>query len=155
MLKDLFWYFQCRFVRKHQHHIIRTKLKPGWHDTDERILHACMSLLVEFVEKESSEKLNDSDEYKTMMEIYDWWVEERNNDLINLEYLYAQLPSREKIIASRDNNNTNKTIIYMFGERTPEEQEVIDQIHKLEQKIEDDENKMLMRLMSIRTWLWT
>lgn len=35
-----------------RHHIVHTGLKPGWHDVDELMFHACFALLGRFVEQE-------------------------------------------------------------------------------------------------------
>ena len=41
-------FFYFRFIEKH--HVIRTALKPGWHEYDEKMLHANFQLLVDYVE---------------------------------------------------------------------------------------------------------
>ena len=34
------WWFRYRFIPSHQYHIVRTRLKPGYHDPRSRILYA-------------------------------------------------------------------------------------------------------------------
>jgi hypothetical protein len=49
-IDDLWYFFHYRFINRI--HIVKTNLKPGWHDVDEVMFHACFSLLGRFVEKE-------------------------------------------------------------------------------------------------------
>ena len=81
-------------------HVVNIKtLKPGWHDTDERMLHACFQLLSDFVEKEwgitnhdgflDNVWIKDPDELvsiqnktnKKIFEMYVWWKQRPNRNL--------------------------------------------------------------------------
>ena len=50
MLSDVKYWVLNRTTRRF--HIVKTGLKPGYHDTDTRMLYACFSLLSDFVELE-------------------------------------------------------------------------------------------------------
>lgn len=52
-LNTLKWWFLHRFHPKYRFHVLKySKLKPGWHDVDERMLHACFDLFTSFIENE-------------------------------------------------------------------------------------------------------
>jgi len=51
MIKRLKWWFLHRFHPNHQYHIIRTGLKPGYHDPDKRITSAIFGITKEFFEQ--------------------------------------------------------------------------------------------------------
>jgi len=48
------WWLQHRLLNEHKYHLVDTKLPPGYYESDERMFHACFSILVDFVEKEQS-----------------------------------------------------------------------------------------------------
>jgi len=49
-LNNIWWWFLHRtFYRFHVHTL---SLKPGWHDADVKMLHACFDFFCDFVEKE-------------------------------------------------------------------------------------------------------
>lgn len=50
---DLPWWFKWRFQRKHQYHLLRTGLRPGYYDPDVRILWAVMAQVERFVADET------------------------------------------------------------------------------------------------------
>mgnify|MGYP001602085484 CR=1 FL=1 len=52
ILKDIKWWFYYRFHPSHRYNKVDTCLSPGYYDKDKLILHACFSLLVDFVEGE-------------------------------------------------------------------------------------------------------
>ena len=49
-LNDVIWWVKYRTMSKHNHHTVNTGLKPGYHGSDEILLHATMSVLVDYVE---------------------------------------------------------------------------------------------------------
>ena len=49
-LKDIKWWFFHRFHPSHQYHIIRTGLRPGYYDPEDRILFGVMNIAKEFIE---------------------------------------------------------------------------------------------------------
>lgn len=46
----IIWFFKYRFHPRHRYNIVRTDLKPGYHDLDSRMLHAVFALICEYVE---------------------------------------------------------------------------------------------------------
>jgi hypothetical protein len=62
-LEDLIWdvgsFYQkwlnyIRYRTTRRYHIVDTKLEPGYYESDERLLHASFSILVDFVEVEAA-----------------------------------------------------------------------------------------------------
>lgn len=49
-ISDFIWWFKYRLQKKHRHHLVDTKLKPGYHSEAEVLLNASMSILVDYVE---------------------------------------------------------------------------------------------------------
>lgn len=76
---DLWWWIKYRTT--HRFHFVKiTSLKPGWVDTDYRLLHASFTLLENYVEREKPFHIinwNDSDdsrEYANEIHaLYLWW----------------------------------------------------------------------------------
>lgn len=46
-IKNFIDFFKYRFIKKHQHHIIRTKLKPGYYDCAEKAGEALETIFLE------------------------------------------------------------------------------------------------------------
>lgn len=76
---DLLWWVKHRTTRRF--HVLHIRsLKPGWCDTDHRLLHASFTLLEDYVEREKPFKIiewNDSDESREFANeihsLYLWW----------------------------------------------------------------------------------
>jgi hypothetical protein len=141
-LYNLKYYIRMRFI--YRHHLIDTKLTKGnWYDTDTRMLHGMMNLLVEFIEKENPFEIvsYDTDDYSKnikgeMLAIYAWW---------------KNYPNRQKEI--------DAVISDWFKDRkTPDARlyrAKLEKTQTVEQLLEDEEQAMLMRLIKIRKGLWT
>lgn len=74
-LRDLWWKVRHRTTDKY--HLVNTGLKPGYHEINERMLHACFALLVEYVEIGLGSKNHDSefkDPVKRGLEHLDWEI---------------------------------------------------------------------------------
>lgn len=76
-----YWYHNLRSWIKYHPNKLRIKtLKRGWIDRDQQLLHACMQILVDFVETEKSQDIVDW-EYdeghrgaqSKMNWLYNWW----------------------------------------------------------------------------------
>jgi hypothetical protein len=84
-----FW-FLYRLHPEHRYHVVRTGLRPGYWETEDRMLHAMFSLLLEHVEAEGLENIeataNDESDDATVgwrraslekIELTRWWKEVR------------------------------------------------------------------------------
>jgi hypothetical protein len=63
-----------------KYHIVRLRLEPGYYNQNYRMLHACFTLLVEYIEEnpEAQETKWDATPemdhaWKEMNELYNWW----------------------------------------------------------------------------------
>ena len=149
------------FIRKHftvRWHIIKTALKPGYHDPDERLLYGAMQCLVEFIEDHYSwgteellkgkeeiiqEQIKEADEEskaalgdqfnhtKEAVEIYKWWKKYLQKDKISC--IHCKL-----------NNNCPGLAYCPF----------LDTLEK-ELALYEEASEMLIRLIKIRATLWT
>lgn len=67
-------------IKYHPNRLHIKTLQRGWIDRDQQLLHACMQILIDFVDKEKSQDIvdwewdeNHSKASKTMHRLYDWW----------------------------------------------------------------------------------
>lgn len=165
-----------RFHPRHQYHIIRTGLKPGWYDEDELILHACFAMLERYIEwhggDEDLQKFSDelmaepdknappglqSDQAERQTEavkLYRWWKVERPADQERRHELVMRLYGNKKRMKSEPiaDGKLHKLIFEPFE---GDEVELEKEFRALERKIDDDEQAMLHRLIDIRRSLWT
>jgi hypothetical protein len=51
-LNDAFWAILHRIHPRHRYHVVQTGLRPGYHENGTRIMHATMTVFVEYVEVE-------------------------------------------------------------------------------------------------------
>jgi len=127
-IDSVYYWVKYRFVNKH--HIVDTGLKPGYHDVDELIFHACFQLLGRFVEDELGKEEGGYKGYRVEV------VGDVNQKAIDLWLFYRNhLP---KLIEELENGarNYNESADHnAFVERT--------------------KNSMLLRLIEIRSSLWT
>jgi len=127
-------------------------LKPGYYDCDFRMLHACFQLLVDFVEKERPFELIDWDHDERhrhaqaeIKELYHWW-----------KVVY---PARRSLLSQMHDDETPPTISFGDGGasdwRYPNYRNAIMLLGAQEEFWQKEETCMLVRLMKIRSFLWT
>jgi hypothetical protein len=175
-------YVRNRFIDKT--HYLKTDLKPGeYYDLDTRLLHGIMNELVNYVEVELAHvyRCNDYQKYKLkhgrcpqagldylawacslvydesygmqpddkdygkpteqalnaykIRKIYNWWKNERPNR-IN-PYAYKEIDENNPVDTKK---NKKKCII---------------QAHKIEEKYNNEDTEMLIKLIKLRDSLWT
>lgn len=177
---DIHDFFYYRMFPRHRYHIVKTGLEPGYYDTDYRMLHANFQLLVDFIECELAWM-----EYSMNFEKYGnigWfkrWRFKRNKEM-GLEYLEwkMNLTLGEDPGGSQAAYAKEKFAIYKWWtEERPKNWENLDkQLHEWilikdaddsiatdyfkaywerEEKLHQDDEDMLIRLMKIRRGLWT
>jgi len=160
--KDFFRSIKNRITKPY------TTVKPryldhNWTDRDRLLVHMMFEILSQFIEKECSpgcvewygqhphtilvgmERKNVRDE---MQDLYDWWhktyIPYENGDLT----------------PKYDGPDIDffSTVNKLDSEKTEEEKKYfdhLDEINKLENKIEDELNSNLHRLLNIRRLMWT
>lgn len=165
-----------RLSSKHQYHIIRPKIKPGYYEPDYMLLQGCFACLERYIEESGGvEKLtkftedlkkspdanappelefNQIKRQSEALALWHWWTitkpqEEDERDTLLHECYSKPLETKEVTV--------NGQIMYEMipPTRTPEEEEKNTRFRALERKIDDDEQIMLHRLIDIRRSLWT
>lgn len=145
---------QYRISPRHQYHLVNTGLRPGYYDEDTRMLHACMSLLVEHVERghggagvlqEFTDQLRNepdlwggapvdsqADHQAEVIAIYHWWKVQRPADW-----------EREDAMS-----------LSLYGEH-PAPICTAEELWAFEDKLHENDQAMLRRLIEVRRGLWT
>lgn len=152
-LHDLKWAILHRLHPKHQYNVLKPRsLKPGYYDSDTRILHACMDELSEFVEWNERNDWIDwagDDKHKIawieMKAIYKWW----NKDRAKMEEK-ADLAIRKWHDAYTEEGGFDRT-----KNLSKRANRLSDEHQRLEDLIVATDEDMLIRLMKIRRFLWT
>lgn len=156
----LYWKILHRYHSKHQYNRLDTKLPPGYYDLDIQILYAVMNNFREFYERGTSTLNRNADWNKIMAEnvddclnwyesmyvvkqefdiIYDWWV-----------HRYSKITHDHEIYWK----NYNKRDIEWDAPEIFAVDQVQDNMRELEEKLEEEANEMLARLMKYRQHLW-
>lgn len=166
------WWIKYRVIPKHRYHVIKTGMKPGYCDVDERMLQACMSLLCDYIEKEEGgedevaksikyleeQKALDPtypsssiDSLKEALEIYHWWKRERQDWIDYNDAVRGIIYCKPMEFKETDDPNLKKLVIHT-NDKAPM---TADECWKLEENLNKKDEEMLIRLMKIRLCLWT
>lgn len=129
----------------------------GYIDPPERILCGCLNVVKEFYEQEADCVAWDYDEQhaaakSTIDEAYSWWTRERPDLLHKIDSLYCSLPDRsiDEMLVKVEGTN-----LYRLVELTTDERNVHEKIREVESEIERRDDDVLMKVMSVRKFLWT
>ena len=163
-----------RTIKRHKYHLVDTRLGPGYYDQDTRMLHACFSLLGDYIEEEggadklaqwSQELMAEPD--KNAPEGMQMGQAQRQNEALSLwRWWTVEKPADEKLrdelLHDLYGNRRLRTRPVMGGELeeillpefTEDERTKEKRFRALEAKIDDDEQVMLHRLIDIRGSLW-
>jgi len=158
-IKDAYYYLRNRFFRKY--YLIDTHLSKGsWHDSDYKILHGMMSVLVDFVEKE--QKIVDwttdpehQKAYDEFMSIYKWWKDYPNREKLINDKLHEWYDTAHPLGRDELGFNLNIFDSLMSTSKKIEANELSEELHQMEQKLKEEEQEMLHKLINIRSFLWT
>ena len=144
-------------VLYNRYDLVRSKLPKGeYHDTVELMLHANMEMLVSYVEVEDCFSVIDFDDCaKTkklaydIKEIYLWWkaYDNRQKEIANALNIWHD----EKFKGVKGDG----WLEAINKKDTPKVKKLSDTLFKLEENLAKEEEKMLIKLMKIRTALWT
>lgn len=177
-IRDAYWWVMHRVSPRHRYHVIRTGLKPGYYDTDTQILHGCMNLLVEFVEREHEGEVklqewintlidpNQPDDYgskdamirqgtelQEVLTIYRWWKYQWPDDYKHSDVLLDLVYGNGNYFSREPTEEGNFKLVEK--PQTPEQLFNRDWHDAFEEKIDREEQEMLIRLMKVRCGLWT
>jgi hypothetical protein len=158
-------WFRYRFVKQDRYNVIYTDLEPRYYDIDTVMLHGMFALLDRYVEREnegvdaleqwgkelleSGSVVAEFDNSQGVSELevvtlYRWWHETRRADLKRRDYLVNELYGKKERLSFEP-----------FDEGATDETAMHREFETLEQKIEDEEDAMLHRLIDVRRGLWT
>lgn len=146
------WPLLHRFHPKHQYNIIKPKLKPGYYDPDILIIESCFGMLIDLVDHHKKENIvnwegmeHTDNAWKEMNELYDWWknIRPTREDDLDRDHPYPDLEFRE-ILDERYENDP--AMIEWCN--------VSDIRRTIEEKWEQEDEDMLIRLMKIRRFLY-
>jgi hypothetical protein len=155
IIHDLWYKFKCQFF--HPYNIIKIKTLPKtWSDRDKILCHAMFQVLSDFVKKERIDEIidwqSDEDHKKArakMDELINWF---HNTYLIfdawsgvKLDYDY-----KNSLVKTEDN-----PVMYTLKPMSAKDRKKIKNIIKKENEMEEELNKKLIEILSIRKYLWT
>lgn len=174
-MNDLWW--KVRHRTTHRYHVVNTRLKPGYYEMNQRLLHASFSLLVDHVEISLASKnfdckikdralrgldyldweINDpqcagpqADEAKIVKDLYLWWTAERTERLDPW--------SAPEIWGDREEEETPKPSFFRrrrrfkLGTRSRKQIDGGDMAMRLEEFYSDQDTSMLVRLAELKLY---
>lgn len=158
------WYrIKCRFW--HKYNIIKIKKLPStWCDRDRILFHANMQILVDFIEREKPyehiviEGGNHDAEWAELKVIYDWYKKYPEPYKSQEEEIYKKLESStpwEPFGEEDKETLSNGMTVYTMSECPEDRSKIYQELNDLENKLFNDEQDMLQRLIKIRWILWT
>lgn len=163
-------------------HIIDTKLKPGYHELDTKILHANFEMLVDFVEIEKAwlNTWSDRSKYNNLswftrkfkkfrspedgIEYLNWEIAVTNEsqaksakEILELYFWWKKIrPERKDPYEIAQFNKYFPDPLMFFNHQITDEQKAcMELISKIDQDEYNEDTDMLVRLMRIRNSLWT
>lgn len=174
-LKDFKWWFIWRFHPEHQYNVVKIDLKSGYYNVDTRMLHACFSLLVEFIEKEhegredflkniegiKKEYPNDHQHWtiskEEAMALYDWWKVQRPSDHAANDKEFSEYYKNVETVFEKEfnPNGTARAFSRIRSVDRNVEKKPRGYFQDQENALDMKDEEMLIRLMKIRQSLWT
>lgn len=158
-IKDCYWWGMHRFHPNHQYSVCKPRtLTPGYHDSDERMLHSVMEEVTSFYEtgcnyiewRESSDM--HAHAYNELERVYLWWTElwplrEERSIWGELIPNHPDLPTSWGFMAAINEKYRNEPIVAEWS-----------RIARIRIANENDwdemENEMIKRIISIRQFMW-
>ena len=131
----------------------------GWMDRSEGMLFAVMSMLVDFVEKERAFEVVDwdsDDEHREaareFREIYLWWTQDRKVEHDEHERLAdeAYKDFQFNFVPMPDGMQKMET-----PDETPEQKKSRDDVREAEDRLDQKDTDMMIRLIRVRGAMWT
>ena len=138
-----------RFHPKHRYFMIDTGLEPGYHDPDIRMLYGCFNLFKDYYENTHciNDTNNDKEDIfitgyaehvKELNDLYVWWTEVRPNRKDPDEPACGFCTTVENFL----HNKCEHCSKYFEAS------------NKLDQKYEEEDDEMMIRLMKVRRSIW-
>ena len=134
-------------------------LGTGWHDRDEILLHGAFQVLVDFVEKESPEKVIDWNvtapqrhALKEIKRLYRWWKETRPARRSPLDDSRLRRP---RLRLRRIPGSEMSELVRPDRRKYAAYYRALEKHRRLEDKWLEEDQRNIHRLIEIRGFLWT
>ncbi len=175
-LHDIIWWFRHRFVPRTRFHVVDTGLPYGWYDVDTRILHASFELLCGCIEKERllettvfdrSTTVEETGEDRTDVEgpkaereiraLYHWW---RHLRPIRDQFDPLDIAEAAGLVRSDHTTVEQPDGTFLWVNDGTEAEQAAYRI-KLKEWADwehgcyEEDTANLIRLMRVRSYLWT
>lgn len=157
-IKDPLYWLKCHILPKYKYHMLDLRqpeikgykdldleYKYGWIDVDQRMTFAIFNLLNEFVEKEIEQFYCPEDHnnkqhqmYIEIIYVYHWW------NVIRIQNLILEKEKFEEYNKSNISNYQSK-----------ETQRLFDEWSKIDLENKQTTQKMLIKIMQLKDYLWT
>lgn len=180
-IRNLVWWVRHRTTD--QYHVVNTKLTPGYYEVDQRMLHSAFSLLVEYVEVGLASRsgmtknakvgglsflaaeINDSSVNQEVREIaeatrdlYLWWTVERPQriDPWSAPEIWGdpQVDEKPSLILSLIGYRKSFSM-KSISERSPDREKASKIAFATDRFYNHQDTSMLLKLVEIRSSLWT
>lgn len=164
ILSDMFWWFNHRTFKRFN--IVRTGLKPGYYDKDILMVHANFSLLVDYVEIELggleeifSEESKMQKFRRILNRILPIFPTARNRKAA-LKFLYKNGNDRDddgNLTVQAKHYREVEELYYWWTSTYPKLEKKYDNTTSMEveDEIEEEIDRQLVRLITIRSGMWT
>jgi hypothetical protein len=149
-LSDLKWALLHKLHPRHRYHIVRTGLPVGYHKIDDRMLHACLARLVQFVEAEGGEAAirEAIDELVASPEL---WTGHTKGDPDAARAMEPHVEWRREVLALFHWWTIERPAIRAAQDAADASAEWA----RREDELEDEDQAMFLRLAAKRRLLWT
>lgn len=158
--QDLWWAVQYRLNPRHRYHVLPTGLRPGLHQLREQQLHAMFHSFARFYERQvhpdcQADWQGDEPHAKTFEEmaaLYRWWTQERPAQVRAREQLLREQTFQDPVLQDdflavfdEDYQDHPEVLAWRAASKRRQEMERFDQ---------EEDQRMLHRLVNIRAFLW-
>lgn len=159
-----------RFHPRYKYHILKIG-EPGYTDYDYRMLHACMNILELYLYEEYGKSniqswvkkncenspeggIHDHGDWDEHLQIYRWWKITKPSDEKRQSFLVSHLYRHGRMYTEPVEGN-DRLVEVKFKPWEGLDKGLHAELDKLREKIEQDEQDYLVRLVKIRRTLWT
>lgn len=151
-LADARYWLLYRFHPAHRYHMIDTGLGYNYHERDERLLHGAMACLIGYVE--DCERSGCHDPGNEARAILEWWRVERPADQAQHAAWMHEVYNDRKLEWKPVEGEPRLSEV-VFPELSEEEEAKQKAMWALHDKMDQDEQDYLHRLINIRQSMWT
>lgn len=169
-LRDLKWWFLHRTT--HKHHVVDSRLKPGYYDSDWLMLNANFAILCDFIEKELPWTC--FDEIQKIPWWYpDKWYVKKHAQRLAFEHLEWKMKATVKQTCDGENipisgyqvdvegtwgwasKEMKELYLWWKYERPKEHTYTGPQWFDKQEDLDEKDDKQLERLIKVRGFMWT